>query len=70
MNKDNKNELEQLREFVANRRKRQRDNFKNWLDRGDNRERWNEARREAYHAKKKHTWSEVNRHLVYETADT
>lgn len=52
-----KKELEakvaELEAFQANRRKRQRDNFKAWLDKGNNREEWNAKMRARYAAKKK-----------------
>ena len=36
----------------AARLEKKRNDFKRWLDTGDNRARFNEARRKAYHAKK------------------
>lgn len=47
-----KQELKELREYQANIRNKWRANFKNWLDRDENREAWNKKMRERYAAKK------------------
>ena len=52
MNKAEKQELLELRAKQAERRRKQREYFKKWLDNG-NRDAWNAKRREAYRAKVK-----------------